>query len=198
MRHAILAAVVLGVAGCQVYLAGGPAGAPPPDEDPATRRAPAAGAPPAAHPDAPVGVPAIAPPAAPRRVTFPGEQYFRAGSPRTLLLAAEDVLAAHDYRILRSGTLARGAELQAERRERLTTHPPTTTSPAWRVTAATIRIAGSTSDDCCYVTAGFTASDLSSRGDVLGIVPAHDPANRAVRDWFFDRLAGYLRDPHAR
>jgi hypothetical protein len=198
----LVASVLLAfiVGGCQVYLAGGPPGEPAPG---------AVRSPEPVHPDAatergevyederPAGVapaPAapVAPRAAPPRATFPGERYFAAGTPRTALIAAEDVLAGNDYRIIRSGVFARGAELQAQRQERTDAYPRTTSSLASRVTAATIRIAGTDASDCCYVTAAFTTSSLNSAGNVLGMTHADEPQNAAVRTWFFDALAARL------
>jgi hypothetical protein len=195
----LVASVLLAfiVGGCQVYLGGGPSGEPaagvvrapePVHPDAATQddeidedERPAAGAP----------APAV-PRTAPPRATFPGERYLAAGTPRTALIAAEDVLTGNDYRIIRSGVFARGAEIQAQRKERTDTYPRTTSSLASQVTAATIRIAGTDASNCCYVTAAFTTSSLNSAGDVLGMTHADEPQNAAVRTWFFDALAARL------
>jgi hypothetical protein len=203
-RHRTAIALLLGVglAGCQVYLAGGPSSAPPREH---TRARPAeVGRPEAATPwpetdadeieDAPTAETNVAPASA---ATFPGERYFRAGGPRALVLAAEDVLAARDYRILRSGVAPRGGAVHGEHRTQADANPATTTSPAWKIQAGVIHIAGSNWDDCCYVTATFTTTRLNSRGHVLGTTAADEPENEILRSWFFDDLARYLRSAPA-
>jgi hypothetical protein len=202
-RRAIALFLGVGLAGCQIYLAGGPS-SPPPREPARARPAQVDHRSEAATPwpetdadeidDAPTPEPEVAPaPAA----TFPGERYFRAGGPRTLVRAAEDVLAARDYRVLRSGVAPRGGEVHGEHRAQTDAHPATTTSPAWQIRAGVIHIAGSNWDDCCYVTATFTTTRLNSRGHVLGTTAADEPENEILRSWFFDDLARYLRNTPA-
>ena len=199
-------ALVIGgaAAGCQIYLSGGPGTAPAPPTSFAASAASPTNAPAAPDTDtaadrydAPPAAPAASPPPT-RPATFPGERYYEAGATWVVLEAVEDALASRDFRILRSGTSTRGGEVHAERRERLAPAPRTTTSPAWKVHAAVVRIAGTSWDDCCYVRAAFTTTHLSPSGDVLGTTAADEPENDVLRTWFLDDLGTRIPPPPSR
>jgi hypothetical protein len=193
---ALLAAAAVG---CHYYLSERGAAAPPPAGwcgPSSADRADPARSPPGAGATAASAVVPSRLAFEPRRAIYPGERHLRAVSAGALTVLARDVLRAGGYEILRVARDDGSGEVDARRRESVARAPAS--GAAAYVTAVRLHIVGGEAEDCCYVRATVTVTELDRTGYVLAVRHGGDSAVEETRGALLDEVARRLADLSAR